>query len=201
MKPRQTWSVPHQDKVGLNQNKAESQSIQQKCSHKTDPHNNLHLYRLKSKAEEHGWFSTSGHQISNYLPQKYSLIKVARWWERVVQAHFSSLIFFWILQPIFLTDFLSSLSLSLWTFLWFSICFRTSRREKRVFYIIRSCFIWGFPPTKDKDEVRQLVTCFSTPSSTSSWTFPFYEERYKQLKQTACDQHVTSNEQAGKQVG
>ncbi|WZZ61582.1 hypothetical protein YC2023_061689 [Brassica napus] len=54
MKPRQTRSVPHQEKVGLNQNKAESQSIQQKCSHKTDPHNNLHLYRLESKAEEHG---------------------------------------------------------------------------------------------------------------------------------------------------
>ncbi|WZY99921.1 hypothetical protein YC2023_072250 [Brassica napus] len=47
-------AVSHQEKVGLNQNKAKSQSIQQKCSHKTDPHNNLHLYQLKSKAEEHG---------------------------------------------------------------------------------------------------------------------------------------------------
>ncbi|WZZ15094.1 hypothetical protein YC2023_108183 [Brassica napus] len=54
MKPRQTRSVPHQEKVRLNQNKAESQSIQQKCSYKTDPHNNLYLYGLKSKAEEHG---------------------------------------------------------------------------------------------------------------------------------------------------
>ena len=107
----------------------------------------------------------------------------------------------WFFSEFFKQIFLFSFSLSLWTFLWFSICFRTSRGEKRVFYIIRSCFRWGFPPTKDKDEVRQLVTCFSTPSSTSSWTFPFHEERYKQLKQTACDQHVTSNEQEGKQVG
>ena len=105
MKPRQTWSVPHQENVGLNQNKAESQSIQQKCSHKIDPHNNLHLYRLKSKAEEHGWFSTSGHQISNSLPQKYSLIKVTGWWERFVHAQFSSLNFLWIFQLVFLTNF------------------------------------------------------------------------------------------------
>ncbi|KAG5378228.1 hypothetical protein IGI04_026070, partial [Brassica rapa subsp. trilocularis] len=41
---------------------------------------------------------------------------------------------------------------------------------------------------KRKSTVQISVpTCFSTPSST---------KRYKQLKQTACDQHVTSNEQA-----
>lgn len=98
---------------------------------------------------------------------------------------------FFSLLSLFLSEFFSGFSCRLWT----------SRGEKRVFYIIRSCFRWGFAPTKDKDEVRQLVTCFSTPSSTSSWTFPSHEESYKQLKQVACDQHVTSNEQAGKQVG
>ena len=136
MKPRQTWSVPHQEKVGLNQNKAESQSIQQKCSHKTDPHNNLHLYRLKSKAEEHGWFSTSGHQISNSLPQKYSLIKVTRWWERVVQAHFSSLIFFLNFSTnFFLTDFsLFFLAFSLNFSLVFYLSQDVQRREEGILY-------------------------------------------------------------------
>ena len=60
LKPLLTWSVPYQAKVGFIQTKPQAFPNQQNFSLKTDQNTS---YRSKPKAEEHGWFSTSGHQI------------------------------------------------------------------------------------------------------------------------------------------
>ena len=106
--------------------------------------------------------------------------------------------FFWISQLIFLTDFsLFVLSVSLN----FSLVFLevTGRTEES-----RRCFIPYWVASAQGFLFTQSCSLEKTRGNQlqhKQLTFPLHEESCKQLKQTACDQNVTSKEQAGKQEG
>ena len=74
-------------------------------------------------------------------------------------------VFLWIFSQLF-----SGFTCRLWT----------TRREKMMFYNIRSCFSWGFHSAQSKAEKGHVESSFST-SNSKLLSFPSQEESCKQL--------------------